>query len=288
LGDGAKIKDSHGYSVKLHQSKPEGIAWVDDLLERMGWPHRRAEYEHETIWFIRSRELQEYLSALQVKGTHELKLPSEAFTEWGPDVLFRLYEGLMVSDGVRGQRVLNETGWVKFCNTSEMLVDDVQRLLIHLGMSGSKRLAAKAGSKSAGVRGGKDFVSRHDRWEVNVDSYKASRLSSSDMKQVDYDGMVYCLTVPNGTLLVRRDGIPMFCGNCLAVLVVDLLKEQISGMVSDAMTTRMVVPAVKGDYTIDTQRGLTSETRQGLARRGKIQPRTPFDDFYQRRGKVRP
>ena len=30
-----------------------------------------------------------------------------------------------------------------------------------------------------------------------------------------YDGEVWCATVPNGTLLVRRGGKVSFCGNCL-------------------------------------------------------------------------
>ena len=28
-----------------------------------------------------------------------------------------------------------------------------------------------------------------------------------------YDGMVHCVTVPNGTLYVRRNGVPAWCGN---------------------------------------------------------------------------
>jgi hypothetical protein len=33
-----------------------------------------------------------------------------------------------------------------------------------------------------------------------------------------YSGMVYCVTVPNGTLVVRRNKKPMVCGNCIDVL----------------------------------------------------------------------
>jgi hypothetical protein len=32
---------------------------------------------------------------------------------------------------------------------------------------------------------------------------------------IDFDGMVYCATVPNGTLIVRRNGKAAICGNCL-------------------------------------------------------------------------
>jgi hypothetical protein len=35
------------------------------------------------------------------------------------------------------------------------------------------------------------------------------------VNEIDYDGMVYCVTVPNGTLIVRRNMTPLVCGNCL-------------------------------------------------------------------------
>ena len=33
-------------------------------------------------------------------------------------------------------------------------------------------------------------------------------------ERVPYDGMVYCASVPNGTLVVRRNGIACVAGNC--------------------------------------------------------------------------
>ena len=37
--------------------------------------------------------------------------------------------------------------------------------------------------------------------------------------EIDYDGYVYCVTVPNHTLFVRRNNVAIWCGNCSHQLV---------------------------------------------------------------------
>jgi intein/homing endonuclease len=233
LGDGKKMTASTHGSVYVSQSKPEGVAWFSSLVDRMGWEHtvdvrsKGARRHDEWRWRFSSQELGSYLYALQ--DGHELSLPHDCFT-WSPDVLWGLYEGLMHSDGC----------WqsMTFSNTSKRLVDDFQRLLVHLGMSGNVH-----------TRHGERYT--HGAMHYCHIDKRRTHSRAAKRQWVDYDGMVYCLTVPNGTLLVRRNGKMMWAGNCVMQVTVDLLKDQLMELTADEMTTRGVVGGARGSYMMD-------------------------------------
>ena len=70
--------------------------------------------------------------------------------------------------------------------------------------------------------GHKSSVTRQDNQGTNHPTYVVSRKSPKPslvnrhvpLRKVAYDGAVFCVSVPNGTLFVRRDGKPHFSGNC--------------------------------------------------------------------------
>lgn len=47
------------------------------------------------------------------------------------------------------------------------------------------------------------------KWTIEEDQY----IYPGRIKKIPYSGMVYCFNVPNSTLLVRRNGVPMWSGN---------------------------------------------------------------------------
>lgn len=55
---------------------------------------------------------------------------------------------------------------------------------------------------------------RENQWRVNITKTYLCRVENWLKTKVAYDGMVYCLTVPNGTLMTRRNYKPVFSGNC--------------------------------------------------------------------------
>lgn len=78
-----------------------------------------------------------------------------------------------------------------------------------------QELLCKIGRKSR-------VVQQSESQGTNYPTYLVSRKSAAPalinrrvpLRRVPYDGEVHCLTVPNGTLFVRRDGKPHFSGNC--------------------------------------------------------------------------
>ncbi len=130
----------------------------------------------------------------------------------GRDLLQALYEGLLESDGsrlVRPGRAERHT----YSTTSRELADEVQELALKLGRSASVRP-----HKSTP---GDGHLGRKPRWRVTIYSGRNTRptlcLTRSEadnhMGVERYDGFIHCVEVPNGTLYVRRNGYPVFCGN---------------------------------------------------------------------------
>lgn len=220
MADGAKMRNRPGNDVVITQTKPEGIDWIDAMFSRLGWPVRRSlRSNDETAWTVNSRQLKAWLMGCQSEG-HELLIPDEVFSTWTREEMAALLEGLMVGDGVwHSQNGRHQ----KFSTTSRRLADDVQRLIAHLGEATARvRRQYEAGPALRGRH-----KANHDLWSVDLDHAVAARLRPDAVQFEDYDGMVYCLTVPNSTLLVRREGVMMWCGNCVMTVTTGLLHAQL-------------------------------------------------------------
>jgi thymidylate synthase (FAD) len=132
--------------------------------------------------------------------------------ELGPNLLNALFEGLMESDGSRMERA-SGTERQTYSTTSKKLADEVQELALKLGRSASVRPHK--------VRPGDGHYGRKPRWRITIYAPRNSRpglcrtRSQADehMGVETYDGLIHCVEVPNGTLYVRRNGYPVFCGN---------------------------------------------------------------------------
>jgi phosphoribosylamine-glycine ligase len=102
-------------------------------------------------------------------------------------------------------------GFRIFYTSSRRLADDVQELLLKIGRVGIIKIRRRKGK-----------VWIKDQWaQINYPQYEVLErvkkivlwLDKRDMEIIDYSKKVYCVTVPNHTLYVRRNGKPLFCGN---------------------------------------------------------------------------
>jgi thymidylate synthase (FAD) len=128
-----------------------------------------------------------------------------------PSLLQALWEGLRESDGsVQPRRGADRE---TFSTTSRELADGVQILALKLGRSASVRPHK--------VRPGDGHYGRKLRWRVTVYTGRNSspalcrtrEVAASQMGVENYDGLIHCVQVPNGTLYVRRNGYPIWSGN---------------------------------------------------------------------------
>jgi hypothetical protein len=109
-----------------------------------------------------------------------------------------LLGALMEGDGSKGR---GDT--YRYSTTSAQLADDVQRLAIECGRMST------VSPKIVGEQ-------HSDSYQVNIGRLDRKRITLRKARNVTvgaYAGKVYCLTVPTGAYLVRRNGKPAICGN---------------------------------------------------------------------------
>lgn len=129
-------------------------------------------------------------------GAQNKKIPDEA---WGLSRRLKrlLFDGLMAGDGHA-----HRAGW-SYSTISPRLADDVQRLAIELGYTAQKRTLPLSPIRQ-----------HRQGFQVNINARSQSSLHPyRNSTRVDYDGVVWCLTVPTGAYVTRRNGWASICGN---------------------------------------------------------------------------
>lgn len=150
------------------------------------------------------RALYDYLKPYA--GASNKRIPTE-LKLWGSNYQKELIEGYLAGDGSNGGgRHAGEGHTV-----SRGLADDLQEAALKAGMSANIREVD---------RRGEDTPIRH-RKVIYVVGFAKHRgreplINHNGKRHVSerhYSGMVHCVTVPNGTLYVRRNGKPCWSGN---------------------------------------------------------------------------
>ncbi len=122
--------------------------------------------------------------------------------------LAALMSGLMASDGSVSAR-----GKQTYTTTSATLAGQVQELAVKLGTGATiGEMTRREGDGHYGSR----TVYRVTIYGQRNLEPRVGWTTEARSRQVaveQYDGMVHCVTVPNGTLYVRRNGVPAWCGN---------------------------------------------------------------------------
>lgn len=167
----------------------------NDVHDRSHW---------KPTWQIRigrraAADLCDYVLRWCGHGASQKRLPSH-WPAWTPGLRARLLDALLDGDGHRPA----ETGRSSYYTTSEQLADDVQALAISLG-----HIAHIA-------RETRDSQGHADKFTVRIgdpDRTHVALRPRRHLTRVRYSGLVYCLTVPGGAYITRRNGKAVITGN---------------------------------------------------------------------------
>ena len=216
VSEGSAIKKpqipGRGYQVSISQNRP--CPDLEQLLERLPWnfSYRQGSFHASSkgLWnFVR-----------EAGQASHLKWRPSWIRESGRSVIEAFVNAAVAGDG-----------WIQrdrrnYATTSESLADGMQELFIKLGKSASiRKVAAREGGI---IRGNKVFGRREQFWVSEWTSpfgHLRDSRNNPNFHPIPYSGMVYCATVPNGTLIVRRNGKPMIAGNCLRYLIMSGLRS---------------------------------------------------------------
>jgi replicative DNA helicase Mcm len=117
-------------------------------------------------------------------------------------------------------------GTRRYDTSSKKLADDFQRLCLHAGYSTNITIKYEAGHTAICSKPGREgeiFKSTVDAYRLTIIETQNNPIvnknikSNGDKRQdeiINYNGKVYCCRVRGiGAIYVRRNGIPVWCGN---------------------------------------------------------------------------
>lgn len=204
ISEGSTFSNHKCYRITISQTKPEARTEIKNILNDMKIKYVETkngfQFEDKILW--------EYLHPLGKQ--HSRYIPYELLN-YNKHLLHILFEYLVLGDGHRCDT------YIAYYSSSSLLIDQVQEIIIKLGLSGNVRTKHKEGYSSF-IRGQK-ITAKRDLYEIRVRFSKYKRLYSSKkgsfVFKKDYTGKVYCVSVPNQIIKVRRNGFEMWSGNSL-------------------------------------------------------------------------
>jgi flavin-dependent thymidylate synthase len=207
IGDGSY---EGGNRVRFHLRRERKIAWLHDRIIRLSAGDSTftldvdADNDRYSVSF--PARLQDMFAATYARNG-ERQIPPGVLTRWSARGLHALFGGLMQADGHAGS-----TGDT-FDTTSPTLVGQFQQLCLHIGLAanvcytyGPDERPTSYGDKPLTRL---SVIRRELKPEVNKWSGSVGRSTWID----EWEGDVFCAEVPNNTLYVRRNGIPVWSGN---------------------------------------------------------------------------
>ena len=199
IGDG----HSSGSTPSFHLRKKREIDFLYREADRAGYTvHRNGD----RFSLIADEEFR-----LFAKKCYDLDgskiIPVDLLAE-PVDALRELLDGLMHSDGS-----VSATGKRTYSTTSKVLAGQIQELALKLG--GAAVVADHPFDNDPAHFGSKPRY-RVTLYRERNSEPKIGWTTAARARQVTtehYRGEVFCVTVPNGVLYVRRNGKPAWCGN---------------------------------------------------------------------------
>ena len=190
------------YIIAISQTKKETRGRIAEVLDELGYNY----IAEETQFRIYDKQLWAYLWDL---GKTKEKYIPEEFKNLSRRQLQILIDYMMLGDGtnIRYPKLNKKTGNMyhyttnEYYTSSKTLMNDFCEIAIKCGYGITVREKHKRGyDTNYGVHmlGAKHF---------KVDTEKNTKVIN------DFDDFVYCVVVPNGTVLVKRKGRVVWCGS---------------------------------------------------------------------------
>lgn len=193
-GSATLRKDKAQYIIHISQSEKNQDVRGDIIrvLDAMGYKPELSKNGAR----VYDKELYAYLSPL---GKSDTKYIPVEFKGLSPRLLKVLLMTLFRGDGT-----FKDGKFARYYTKSKVLADDVQELLVKVGLAGDVLTYRNKG------------FSKNIMYSVGV-KHKTLRPSFHSLRisLCKYNGYVYCVSVPEHHIIyVRRNGKAVWCGNC--------------------------------------------------------------------------
>ena len=182
------------YVIAIRQNRPK-LLKMGKALERV--VEKKVLYQDSRVqtW---DKGLWEYL--IRFGYSHQKYIP-DWIKNLNPRLLKIFLKAFEEGDGTRYPRAV--------FTSSTKLKDDLQEIILKCGFGSNSSIMIPEGKK------GNLGFSKYPCWRISINQRTEAEVNKSkDFDElIPYEGKVYCLEVPNHTLLVRREGKTVFSGN---------------------------------------------------------------------------
>ena len=249
LSEGYTTENSRSYRVGIVTKSSSIKRWIENLLSKMQFKYTIYSSENGKYDFrIYDKQLFDYLK--QFGKAHQKFIPQK-IKNLSQDKLKILLFSLIKGDGriIYSKKDSNRF-WATYITTSKRLADDVQEIAIKCGYA--SRIVKYCRHKDKNLFG----ENPRDIYHVYISISQLTQLLPKKIKIEKYEGKVYCCSVPNEVILVRRNGYAYFCGNSKACDSINIeLASKVYGLsISDV--NQGIVYGTRIDET-DTDKFLT-------------------------------
>jgi DNA-directed RNA polymerase beta subunit len=196
---------------------------LDEICNNMGLQISKKKENTNDIeynrWCINHKELVSYMEPYSV-GAINKYLPDWVWHLTKEQCRY-LIDGMMLGDGHT-----MSNGTRRYDTSSKKLADDFQRLCLHAGYSTNIAVKYEAGHTAICSKPGREgeiFKSTVDAYRLTIIEKQNNPIVNKNIKLngdnrqdklINYNGKVYCCRVNGiGAIYVRRNGIPVWCGN---------------------------------------------------------------------------
>ncbi len=201
-----------GYMAVLSQKHGTDVYYkIKTCLDKLGLPYTERKRQHDMCYFQISCRMSLYNYLFPLKGEPNKYIPKDV-KQWSPRLLRILVEAYLDGDGS-----FTKGGGGEGNTVSKRLADDLQEVALKIGWSATIRIVDRRHLPSRLLQ---DRWIRHKHIGYVVSFGRRNHTPLVQPRKwpdsegwTSYSGKVYCASVPNGTLYVRRNGRPVWSGN---------------------------------------------------------------------------
>ena len=209
LSEGHIVKQD--YQIIICQKNLKYRKEISEILSKL--PYKITKCKE--VFKICNKQLYEYLKNNCYKGweirkksvynCYNKKIPTD-IKQLSSDLLKYLYETLIKGDGCYDKCNNLET----YYTSSKLLAGDIQELLLKLGYSSS----CFERKESCNYINNRKIKYKHIAYAITKHIGKTRTiLLDKHVSEINYKGNIYCISVPNEIIYIRRNGQSCWCGN---------------------------------------------------------------------------
>lgn len=200
--DGSIGSNGRTHIVGICQQKECNINKIQECLNKLPFNFQKSKIG----WSVGNKKL--YNELIIFGKSHEKFIP-----DYVKNITSRqqkiFYNAMMLGDGSISKCPTGEK--VTYYTSSKRLVDDFQELLLKIGYAGDISCTNRIGRDNSTP--GHKNITRHIEYRIGIKRHETTPRKKWEPILIPYNGKVFCVSVPNKTIYIRRNGKACWSGN---------------------------------------------------------------------------